>query len=108
MRPLQKLALLALMVPLSGCLTGWGPIGLIYKNATVPLDANLTETPAYQEGGDDNTKRIQYAGLSIDWDSNAIGEIAKAKGMGKVYYADLKIFSILGIWTQTTVEAYGQ
>ncbi len=94
--------------PLSGC-------GLIYTHKTVPLDVNLSQTPAAKirdkcilRRGHANIKHIKYQYyMDVRWDSNAIGDIAKANGLTTVYYADIETFSILGVWNQYTVHVYG-
>ncbi len=53
-------------------------------------------------------KQIQFQYVSILWDDNAIGEIAKRGGIETIHYADLETRSyILGFWTRHTVHVYG-
>lgn len=104
MRRLVALLILALMPVLGGC------TGLIYTHITVPLDVNLNNTPVFEgrmETGRGDTRRIRYY-VQVEWDSNAIGDIMKRNGLKEVYYADMEILSVLGIWTQTFVNVYGR
>ena len=39
---------------------------------------------------------------------NGIGELGRRGGFDEVFYADLEVRSILGIWTQTWVHVYGR
>lgn len=47
-------------------------------------------------------------GFYAQWNSNAIGDIAQRYGLKEVYFADIEIFSILGIWTHKKVHVYGK
>jgi hypothetical protein len=55
-----------------------------------------------------NMKQIQFRQITILWDDNAIGEIAKRGGIGTIHYADLETHSYLfNLWTRHTVIVYG-
>ena len=83
--------------------------GRIFTDQTVPLTTNFHNTPVATGDGEGDVKHFQLRPyLDLQWDQNAIGEIAKKKGMDKVYYADIHTFSILGIWNQYTVHVYGK
>jgi len=104
-RRLVGVWILGLAFVLPGCVSG-----LIYTHVTTPLDLDLNNTPVFtgrQQAGKGDTKTIRYY-VQIDWDSNAIGDIAKKAGLTEVHYADLETLSVLGIWTQKTVHVYGQ
>lgn len=101
-RPLG-LAILGLTLLLTGCGAGG-----IYTHIITPLDVNLNNNSVFANGAaNGNTKRIRYY-VDIEWDSNAIGDIMKEFGLTEVHYADLEIFSVFGIWTQTYVIVYGR
>jgi len=106
------LALLALL------LTGCGSIaniykfegrGLLYSHRTEPLTRN--HRPFEADGtstaiGVQKQLHVQY--VTITWDSNAIGEIAKRAGIKTILYADIERESVLlGLWRRTTVHIYG-
>ncbi|HEY5648310.1 MAG TPA: TRL domain-containing protein [Nitrospiria bacterium] len=78
-----------------------------YSHTTQPLDLNMKETPVSSKKGKGNTKHLEYQ-VSIEWDSNAIGDIAKDNGMQRVYFADIENLCVLGIWEQSTVHIYGE
>ncbi len=101
-----RLALAGLLVA-PGC----GAVGLIYTHTTEPLDLNLNRTPIFAEraeAGASDVKSVRYY-VSVDWNSNAIGDIARENGLHTVYYADLEVLSVLfGLWRQATVHVYGE
>jgi hypothetical protein len=101
-RLLRGLAPLALAVGLAGCSPG-----LIYTNVTIPLDRNLDKTTAQPLTGESDWKTFAYI-VRFDWDSAAIADAAHAAGIKEISYADLEIFSILGIWQQRTAIVYGK
>lgn len=47
-------------------------------------------------------------GLYTEFNSNAIGDIAKKHGLTKVYFADVEIFNVLGIWKHEKLHIYGE
>ena len=88
--------------------------GLIYTNVTEPYDTNMTNTPigkriAYAGGITKLSEPFSGAKVSVEVNSNAIGDIAKEGGLDKIYYADLHTKSILfGIWEKKTLILYGK
>jgi len=47
--------------------------------------------------------------IYIEFNSNAIGDIAKKHGLTKVYFADIEIFEVLGgIWQHKRLHIYGE
>jgi len=99
---------LPLLLGLSGCgATGLSPRGLIYTHITVPLDSNLDRTTLELNSEEGDIKVFRYY-VDVQWDSNAIGDIAKQHGIEKVYFADLEELSVLGVWSQYTVHIYGK
>lgn len=114
-RVLNLTGLLILGALLSGCLPKTcissslpqdQPV-FIYANTIRPLDLNMNKTPVSSKQGKGTTKHLEYQ-VSIEWDSNAVGEIAKEKGFKKVYFADIESLCVLGIWQQNTVHIYGE
>ena len=51
---------------------------------------------------------ISGYGLYTEFNSNAIGDIAKSHGLTKVYFADIEIFDVLGIWHHEKLHIYGE
>jgi len=89
------------------CLTGCG-MGLIYTHTITPLDLNSNETPLVIESEEGDVKHLSYSLVDVQWDSNAIGDIALENGIETIYFADIEFLSILGIWNQDTVHIYGR
>ena len=103
-------ALIAALPLLSACM-----VGRIYQHTHEPLDLNLSGTPVFtgkDEVGSAAVSHVHVPLSSIDidllWESNAIGDVMRRHGLDEVYYADLETFSVLGIWNQYTVYAYGK
>jgi len=80
--------------------------GLIYTHKTVPLDVNYRSTETTERTAKSDTRHFRYY-IQVDWNSNAIGEIAREHGFEEVRYADLETLSVLGVWTQRWVHVYG-
>jgi len=103
----SRLAAAALALGLGGCLNG-----LLYTDVTRPLMRNLRGQPVGAKRGELDTKQLQdplFTGISVSWDSNAIGDIAKEFGMTEVYSADLRTVSVLfGLFGQETVIVLGK
>jgi len=51
---------------------------------------------------------ISGYGLYTEFNSNAIGDIAKKHGLNKVYFADIEIFNVLGVWKYEKLHIYGE
>ena len=88
---------------LSSCVNG-----MLYQHTVVPLSTDFKNTPAGERTGNGDVKRFRYSVVDINWDTNAIGDIAKKAGLEEVYFADIETLRILGIWTQTWVHIYGK
>lgn len=106
MKPLKAgiiAAMLAVLV--AGC-----GAGIIYTHTVQPLSLDVHKTPAVTtEKGGDIKHLVLFSGpLSVAWDSNAIGDIAKKNGFSEIYSADLETLKVLGIWNQYTVHVYGK
>jgi len=93
----------ALALLLCGCTNG-----LIYTHTISPLDTNMDRTPAAAKTGAGNVKHLQYY-VSVTWDSNGIGTIARENGIDTIYFADIETRSLFfGLWRQFTVHIYGR
>ena len=103
MNSICQRALAALPLLLASC-----GAGRIYTHTTVPLDVDFDATPTQPREAKGDVKEFRYRLVDVQWDSNAIGEIALANGIDQVYYADMETLSLLGIWTQRIVHVYGR
>ncbi len=117
----QRKVLLAglclLLLFLTGCLSV-GRIsnrtltGLLFTKIKVPYTVNLDNTPAGLNPSEGKVLQINEPfsgyGFYTRVDSNAIGDIAQKHGLKKIYFADLEIFSILGIWRHEKIYIYGE
>ncbi|MBW2589274.1 MAG: hypothetical protein JRD71_00905 [Deltaproteobacteria bacterium] len=112
------LAGMLLFLPLiSGCLAV-GRVdsnilkGKIFKHVRVPYTTNLHNTSVTDIQSHGIIIHIEEPisgyGFYTELNSNAIGEIAVKHGLSKVYFADLEIFSILGVWRHEKLHIYGE
>ena len=87
-------------------------VGAVYTRIKFPLTTDLNQTPAAVDIGSGKIVRIKEPlssyGIYAEFNSNAIGEIAKKHGLKTVYYADVERLSILGIWRHDEVIVYGE
>lgn len=87
-------------------------VGAVYTRVKFPLTTDLNQTPAAVDNGVGKIVRIKepFSGYGIyaEFNSNAIGEIAKIHGLKSVYYADIERLSILGIWRHDEVIVCGE
>ena len=87
-------------------------IGALYTRVKLPLTTDLNQTPAAVDIGSGKIVRIKEPlssyGIYAEFNSNAIGEIAKRHGLKTVYYADVERLSILGIWRHDEVIVCGE
>ncbi len=89
-------------------LTGCG-VGLIYTHKVEPLNPNMHRTRMASTSGQGDIKQIAIEGISVTWDDNSIGGIAREKGLTELYYADRERLSVLlGLWSQETIHLYGR
>lgn len=74
------------------------------------MDLDNTPSTIFQANGKilKIEEPISGYGLYAEFNSNAIGDIAKKHGLKKVYFADMEIFSILGIFGYKKVYIYGE
>lgn len=103
MRRISQIALLATTLASAGCVGG----GAIYTHVTKPLTTNFEDTPVVPRSAEGNTKQFRYQ-VDFNWDSRAIGDIAKKAGLTQLHYADETVLSVMGVWTQRFVTVYGR
>ena len=87
--------------------------GLIYTDITVPLTKNMDRAPVGVKLAEITTQHVRLpvprARVGAEWSSRAIGEAAEKAGLKKVFYADLRTFSVLaGTWRKETVRVWGE
>jgi hypothetical protein len=116
-RSKRLLAALPLLAALSGCCFFEGPIydcpltGRFYSHYTYPVVSDMNHTPR-------GTKRVMldshYAeapftrGLvNAEWHSRAIGDAAKRHGLDNVYFADMHVLTIFGVYRRQRIEVWG-
>jgi len=102
-RLVPMLAACALFALCTGC-----TFGLIYTHKIVPLTTNFDRTPVGERMERGDTKDIRIYNIEVQWDSNAVGDVAREHGFEELYYADMETLSVLGIWTQKTLHLYGK
>ncbi len=107
----STLALLALCCSLAGC--SLISRGLLYTDTTQPLCSDLRGTIVGDRAAIGSSKKVEIpvtrVDFSAEWDSRAIGDIAKAHGMSAIYTCDARRQSyVLGIWRKDSVILYGE
>lgn len=97
-----------LSLTLSGCFAR----GILYTDTVSPLCTDARMTSLGTTSAASSSKKIQIPTVRIDftaeWDSRAIGDIAKKHGITTVYGCDARTKSyVLGIWREDSVIIYG-
>lgn len=107
---LIAIVLIAFVLPLWGCRLVPPTIdGLLFKHTIEPLDLDMNQTPVGTKARSGSIKHIQYSYIGASWDSNAIGDIARQRGIETIYYADIETVSVLlRIFNFYTVHVYGE
>jgi|694.fasta_scaffold02333_7 hypothetical protein len=101
------LALGSVAVTQAGCAPG-----LLYTDLTKPFCKNLRGTPLGEAAAEGSSKKLEIPTTRIDvsaeWDSRAIGDIAKEHGIGTIRGCDARTQSyVLGIWSENSIVVYG-
>ena len=70
----------------------------------------MTDTQIQQRAGKviKFTEPFSGYGIYTELNTNAIADIAKRHGMNEVYFADMEILDILGIWRHNKLYIYGR
>jgi len=68
-------------------------------------DFESTDSGGTVSSGD--VKKVSFY-VSVEWDENGIGEIAKANGINEIYYADIEERRIFTYWKKRQVHVYGR
>lgn len=86
--------------------------GFVFTNVKIPYSIDLNNTPTQGKCGDGKVIQIKEPisgqGIYLQYHTNAIGDIAQEHGLKKVYFADLEIFNVLGIWSYRKIYIYGK
>lgn len=131
-QPLRHLAAggaLALLVVLtSSCAGVWGsslpaapvqpPPGFIFTNFQAPLDFEFTEKgvgtdTANMRMGESEAQFIYVPFIApgllrFGWGDASLDTAATNGRIDEIHYADYEVLSVLGIYTNTKIRAYGQ
>jgi hypothetical protein len=107
----RSLAVAFLFLSCSGC--GVVSRGLLYTDTTQPLCVDARGTILGTRVAAGSSKRVEIPTTRIDisaeWDSRAIGDIARAHGITTVYGCDSRRQSLLlGLWRKDEVIIYGE
>lgn len=106
--------LLLVPIALTGC--GLAPrssiSGYIYEHYRKPFTTDLNSTAVAWKTGQGKVVEVQEPlsgyGVSAEFNSNAVGDIARENGISKVYWADMEYFNVLGIWKEQRLFIYGE
>lgn len=100
-----------ILLSASGC--GVISRGMLYTDTIQPLCSDLRGTTLGSKAGRGSSKRIEIptarVDVSAEWDSRAIGDIARQHGIHTVHGCDSRRQSyVLGIWRKDEVIIYGE
>jgi hypothetical protein len=113
MRATRRLlpALLVVLVA-TGCSMWKAPVvpprGLLFTKYRAPLTPEVSGVPVTEKVGEHTSRYFAYSLFSVAWDEMDIEAAAREGGLSKVHYADYEALSILGLYAQVTVRAYGE
>lgn len=87
--------------------------GIIYTDTIQPLCKDLRGTTLGSKTASGSSKRVEIPTTRVDigaeWDSRAIGDIAKEHGISTVYTCESRRQSVLfGLWRRDEVIIYGE
>lgn len=108
---MRKLLAVTVVMLASGC--GVISRGIIYTDTTQPLCTDARGTILGDLTSRGSSKRLQIPTTRVDigaeWDSRAIGDIAREHGIKTVYACDSRRQSVLfGLWRRDEVIIYGE
>jgi hypothetical protein len=87
---------------------GCGGSGRLYTNVVQPYTTNFDNTPIGSKVCILRDHTVQVNRVSAEWVTEYFADALKAAGIKKVYYAEVKTFSILlGIYQRKTLIIYG-
>jgi hypothetical protein len=83
--------------------------GFLYTHTIRPLTTDLRNTPVVPGPGvQGSLLQFRYSYLDLRGGDNAIGAVAREKGLTRVFYADIETYRILGVFTTSYVRVYGE
>ena len=86
--------------------------GYVYEHYHKPYTLDLDVTPVRFNCGEGKVVMVKEPfsgwGVSAEFDTNAIGDVARAHGLKKIYWADMEYFKVLGIWKERSIHIYGE
>lgn len=89
-----------------------GLYGYIYTKTRMPFTKDLNNTPVVHTQSDGVIVKIKepFSGLGVytEFNTNALGDLAKKYNMSKLYYAELETFELFGIWRERRLYLYGK
>jgi hypothetical protein len=102
---------LYLLLSCAGC--GTISRGVLYTDTIQPLCTDARGTSLGARSASGSSKRLEIpttrVDISAEWDSRAIGDIAREHGMQTVYGCDSRRQSfLLGLWRKDEVIIYGE
>ncbi len=105
----MAIRLFALLILCSSCAARGG---YIYTNVVKPFCKDMRSTKVGTKTGKGAFHQIKIPTSNVDlttqWNSKAIGDIAKANNIETVYFCDQKVVSILGgIYKKEQIIIYG-
>ena len=89
-------------------------LGGIYSHTVEPLTFNPAPTDLQlgEKEGRGRINQFQYpltSAISVRLGKNGLGDVAKAQGIGTIYYADIERWSAaFGLWSMEVVHIYGR
>lgn len=81
--------------------------GCLYSHTVQPLMTNFSSTPTGEERSSGDIKAVAFY-VSVEWDENGIGTIAKKHGIEEIYYADIETTRVLRYWKRERIHIYGR
>lgn len=81
--------------------------GCIYSHTVEPLMTDFDGTSAEEARSSGDVKTVTFY-VSVEWDVNGIGAIARRQGIEQIDYADIETTSVLSYWRQQKVHVYGR
>jgi len=106
---LGTLCLAGIVLMMSGCSS---PSGYVFVHTRVPYTTDLHDTPVSKTSGRGRILHVEEpfsgSGLYAEFNSNAVGDIAARHGIKTIYWADMEVFSILGVWEEQKLHLYGE
>lgn len=104
----MKFVVILISALLSGCTPGF-----IYTDIVEPGCTDLRGTPLGEKTVKGGAFRVEIPTSRIDltaeWDSRAIGDIAKKNGISTVHSCDARVLSFLGgIFRKQEIIVYGE